>query len=213
MKGGKTTLMNQNSLLKRKSFMSEGLNKLSVEELGALFPIVLKEYDPEWAKKFLVEKELILTTFNENRILGIHHIGSTSVPGLKAKATIDILLLLARCVDLKLMTDKLANIGYQFIPRLENPPPHMMLAKGYSKSGYTGQTFHIHPRFSGDWNELIFRDYLIGHSEISNEYAALKTRLSADHKNDREKYTISKSGFIENVIRKAREELKNKSYF
>jgi GrpB-like predicted nucleotidyltransferase (UPF0157 family) len=58
--------------------MSEDLNKLSVEELGALFPIVLKEYDPEWAGKFLNEKELILSTFDENRIHSIHHIGSTS---------------------------------------------------------------------------------------------------------------------------------------
>jgi GrpB-like predicted nucleotidyltransferase (UPF0157 family) len=191
--------------------MSDDLNKLSVEELGKLFPIVLAEYDPDWAKKFLTEKELILTSFDENRILGIHHIGSTSVPGMKAKPTIDILLLLARCMDLQLMINKLANIGYQYILRPDNPPPHMMFAKGYSKTGYTGQTFHIHPRFSGDWNELIFRDYLIRHSEIANEYAELKTRLSADHKNDREKYTSSKTGFIENVIRKAREELKNKS--
>jgi hypothetical protein len=43
--------------------MPEDLNKLSVEELGALFPIVLKEYDPEWAKKFLIEKELLLSTY------------------------------------------------------------------------------------------------------------------------------------------------------
>jgi GrpB-like predicted nucleotidyltransferase (UPF0157 family) len=191
--------------------MSDDLNKLSVEELGTLFPIVLKKYDPEWAKKFLIEKELILTTLNENRILSIHHIGSTSVPKLKAKPTIDILLLLARCMDLNLMINKLATIGYQFIPRPENPAPYMMLAKGYSISGYTGQTFHVHPRYSGDWNELIFRDYLESHPETANEYADLKTRLSGDYKNDREKYTVSKSAFIESIVKKAREELKNKS--
>jgi GrpB-like predicted nucleotidyltransferase (UPF0157 family) len=191
--------------------MSEDLNKLSVEELGALFPIVLTEYDPEWPNKFFIEKELILSTFSDNKIISINHIGSTSVPGLKAKPTIDILLLLTSCMDLKLMIDKLAKVGYQFISRPENPPPHMMFAKGYSLSGYSGQTFHIHPRYSGDWNELIFRDYIIDHPETANEYSDLKTRLSIENRNDREKYTLIKTSFIEDVIKQAQEELKNKS--
>ena len=191
--------------------MSEDLNKLSVEKLGKLFPIILAEYDPEWAEKFLSEKELILTTTNEKSIISIHHIGSTSVPGLRAKPTIDILLLLAKCVDLQKIIDKLNKIGYNSIPQPKNPPPRIMFAKGYSISGYTGQTFHLHPRFNGDCNELIFRDYLINHHQTANEYADLKTRLSVENRNDREKYTLFKTSFIEGVIKKARKELKNKS--
>jgi len=191
--------------------MSDDLNKLSVEELGKLFPIILSEYDPIWAEKFLSEKELILTTANEKSIISIHHIGSTSIPGLKAKPTIDILLLLAKCVDLQKIIDKLNKIGYNSIPQPENPPPYIMFAKGYAKSGYTGQTFHLHPRFNGDCNELIFRDYLINHPQTASEYADLKTRLSFENRNDREKYTLSKTSFIEDVIKKARKELKNKS--
>jgi GrpB-like predicted nucleotidyltransferase (UPF0157 family) len=191
--------------------MPYDLNKLSVEELGTLFPIVLAEFDPEWPKRFIIEKDLIFSAFNDNKIISIHHIGSTSVPGLKAKPTIDILLLVAKCIDVQLIINKLNEIGYQFIPRPENPPPHMMFAKGYSKSGYTGQTFHLHPRFAGDCNELIFRDYLTNHPATANQYAELKTKLSVENRNDREKYTLNKSRFIEDVINKARKELKNKS--
>jgi GrpB-like predicted nucleotidyltransferase (UPF0157 family) len=97
--------------------------------------------------------------------------------------------------------------------RPENPPPHMMFAKGYSAKGYIGQTFHIHVRFRGDWDELIFRDYLIQNPKIARKYAELKLRLSTDYINDREKYTNNKTEFIARITKTAREELQNKTYF
>jgi len=60
--------------------MTEDLNKLSVEDLGMLFPIVLTEYNPEWRNKFLAEKELLLDSLKTVKIIGIEHIGSTAIP-------------------------------------------------------------------------------------------------------------------------------------
>lgn len=97
----------------------------------------------------------------------------------------------------------------QFISKPENPPPHMMFAKGYSAKGYSGQTYHIHVRYRGEWDELIFRDYLLQNPKIAKEYGELKLRLSVDHLNDREKFTENKTDYISKIVRIARAINKN----
>ncbi len=47
-------------------------------------------YDPIWATKFEEEAAKLQRLF-EDELVAIHHIGSTSVPGLDAKPIIDIM--------------------------------------------------------------------------------------------------------------------------
>jgi GrpB-like predicted nucleotidyltransferase (UPF0157 family) len=193
--------------------MKEDLNRLSVDALGKIFPVILTEFNPEWKNKFTTEKELILDVSVPDKIIRIEHIGSTSVPGLISKPTIDILVEIIDDTDLFEMTEKLKGIGYDSIPRPGNPPPHLMFAKGYSISGYTGQTYHLHIRYRGDWDELVFRDFLRNNPSVADQYAQLKKRLSVVFRKDREEYTTAKTDFIRDVIKRAREELKNKPCF
>ena len=193
--------------------MKQDLNRLSVEALGKLFPILIVEHDPVWKKLFFLEKQVVEKAIGFNNTIRIEHIGSTAIPGLCAKPTIDILIEIKDDTNTDQIIEKLKRIRYHFIPKPENPPPHLMFVKGYSNKGYFGQTFHIHVRYKGDWDELIFRDYLIRNPVVAKEYAALKRRLSVDYRNDREKYTNNKTDFIKDIIKRAREELKNKPYF
>jgi GrpB-like predicted nucleotidyltransferase (UPF0157 family) len=78
------------------------------------------------------------------------------------------------------------------ISKPENPPPHMMFVKGYSESVIIGQTFHIHVRYPGGWDEIVFRDNLIINQAVSSDYAIPKRKLPDQFKNDREKYTDGK---------------------
>ena len=52
--------------------------------------IVVVDYRPEWAEAFQREAARIAKVLGENMV-AIHHIGSTSVPGLCAKPIIDIM--------------------------------------------------------------------------------------------------------------------------
>ncbi|MGD0343278.1 MAG: GrpB family protein, partial [Bacteroidales bacterium] len=79
--------------------MSEDLNKLSIEELGRLFPIIITEYNPDWRGIYLNEKKMILKAIGSNNVKRIDHIGSTAVPGLCAKPTIDILIQVSKDTD------------------------------------------------------------------------------------------------------------------
>jgi GrpB-like predicted nucleotidyltransferase (UPF0157 family) len=187
--------------------MTDDLNNLSVQELGILFPVIIADYKSEWPDLYQFEKQKIIASIGTESIYAIEHIGSTAVPGLCAKPTIDILIEINEDTNPELLIERLQRISYQFIPKPENPPPNMMFAKGYTMNGITGQTYHIHIRYSGDCDEIVFRDYLIGNPEMANDYATLKRRLSVDFKNNREKYTESKGAFIKKVIQKAREKI------
>ncbi len=184
--------------------MTKDLNKLTVEELGQLFPVVLAEYNPEWEKLYQSEKQTIYANANPEQIVSIEHIGSTAIAGLLAKPTIDILIEIIDNTDLDLIKRDLKKIGYEFIPKPENPPPHMMFAKGYTYKGISGQTYHIHIRYRGDWDEIVFRDYLISNPGTALDYAGLKRSLAIRFKNDREKYTEYKTDFIKRTVKLAR---------
>jgi GrpB-like predicted nucleotidyltransferase (UPF0157 family) len=186
------------------------LDKLTTGELGKLFPIKITEYNPDWKRLFVSEKEIIQRTVGTRNIIRIEHIGSTAIPGLCAKPTIDILVEIKDDADTGLIINKLKQAGYHFIHKPENPPPHMMFAKGYSIKGYRGQAFHIHLRYGGDWDEILFRDFLIRNQKSAKEYAELKLKLETYYFNDREKYTNNKTEFITRIVKKAREGFRNK---
>lgn len=180
------------------------LHNMNVEELGRLFPIIISESDEKWAEYFLNEKVRILNLFEKSDIESIEHIGSTAVPKLKAKPTIDILIEISEHIQNEKIIKNFKAIGYEYIHRPENPPPHMMFVKGYAKKGFKGQAFHIHVRYKGDWDEIYFRDYLRNNRETAKAYEVLKLKLAKKYERDREAYTDAKTDFIKNVIKLAR---------
>lgn len=72
--------------------MKKTLNNMSNRELSQLFPIIISDPDPNWIALFNEEKMMIINSLGVQNIISIEHIGSTSVPNLKAKPVIDILI-------------------------------------------------------------------------------------------------------------------------
>lgn len=175
------------------------LQKITSKELGLLFPVIIQDYSEDWPKYYPKEKKRILESFSQSEIIAIDHIGSTAIPGLKAKATIDILLQVSQQIEFKRLKDIFRSIGYQPNNRPDTPPPHITFVKGYTNQGFKGQAYHVHIRYKGDWDEIRFRDYLIKHRNIANEYETLKLILAERYKYDRETYNDLKTDFIENV--------------
>jgi GrpB-like predicted nucleotidyltransferase (UPF0157 family) len=177
----------------------EQLDKLSDKELGKLFPIIISEPQTDWGILFNKEKEEIESILGIDNIISLEHIGSTAVPDLPSKPIIDILLQISDSADNEFIKQCLNKVGYHYIYKPENPPPHMMFVRGYTPYGYKGQAFHLHIRYRGDWDEIYFRDFLIKKPEIAHEYAKLKIQLANEYKYDREGYTESKTEFIKRI--------------
>jgi GrpB-like predicted nucleotidyltransferase (UPF0157 family) len=151
------------------------------ERRAGIYPVILSEYNPAWPKWYAEEKANLERLIGAKGIARMSHFGSTSVPGLIAKPTIDILLEIHRDTDINKLITTLQTPEYICLNEaaltLPTPPPHLMLLKGYLPDGFAEKVYHIHVRYLGDWDELYFRDYLIAHPETAAEYAALKARM------------------------------------
>lgn len=184
--------------------MSKPLEELTDRELWRLFPVILAEHDPSWKDLYDSESELLVKTLGGDNVHRISHIGSTAVPGLIAKPTIDILLEVPEATDPVALIASMESAGYIYSPQPSKPAPHMMFMKGYTPEGFRGQAYHVHVRYPGDWDEPVFRDYLISHPAVAAEYGELKKCLLLQFRHDRDAYTEAKGGFIRNIVSSAR---------
>jgi len=190
--------------------MTKQLKDMTNEELWQLFPIIITEHDITWKDNYIKEKSILENAIGIDNITRISHYGSTSVPNLLAKPTIDILLEVVDEIDKNKLISDIKSVGYEYTPQPNNPAPRMMFMKGYTPRGFEGQVYHVHVRYSGDWDELYFRDYLISYPEIADEYGKLKLELMEGYKNDRDKYTSEKTEFIKRITKQARLEIDDK---
>jgi GrpB-like predicted nucleotidyltransferase (UPF0157 family) len=186
--------------------MGKPLSEMTIEELWELFPIILKQHNSEYKAWYLDQKAELLKVLGEQTIKRINHIGSTSVKGLIAKPTVDILLEVDKACDIGQLSDILANAGWICMSSEKEPDLNLVFNKGYTPAGFAEKVFHLHVRYLGDWNELYFRDYLIAHSDIAKEYGELKQGLKEQYEHNRDGYTEAKTEFIKRYTRTARED-------
>ncbi|MRG87199.1 GrpB family protein [Salinibacillus xinjiangensis] len=167
-------------------------------------PIVnLEKYNPDWPKQYEYEKKRILDAVGDN-VLGIEHIGSTSINGLEAKPIIDILLGVHKLDEVPRLIRPLSEVNYEYVPKLE------LKDRRFFRKGLWGQgTCHLHivEYNSNEWmDKLQFRDYLRTHPEAAVEYASLKKELATKYKYDRPTYTQKKEPFIHRILQKTKKE-------
>lgn len=162
-------------------------------------PIDLAPPDPAWARAFDAEaralRHVLRHVLPASLRYEIEHIGSTAVPGLPAKPIIDILLILPDRDRWPDLIEPIESLGYSFWR--ENPDPNRQFyVKGMPPFGER-RTHHIHTFLPGDAEPRIrFRDLLRRDAEVARRYLALKERLAASHRLDREAYTEGKTEFI-----------------
>lgn len=74
--------------------------------------VVVLPYDEQWKQDFLKIKAEILPVL-EKIIIGIEHVGSTSVQGLSAKPIIDVDVAVKDDTCMEVVISALEKIGYQ----------------------------------------------------------------------------------------------------
>lgn len=181
--------------------MGKPLSEMTLEELWALFPIILTEPDPRWEALYAREESLLRSVLPGTA--AIHHIGSTAIRGIWAKPIIDILVEAGAGGDLARYDEPLARAGYRCMSRGEDRRSYN---KGYTESGFAPEVFHLHLTRPGEQPELLFRDYLNAHREDAKAYEALKLSLWKPYEHNRDGYTDAKSAFVQQILRRAREE-------
>jgi len=146
--------------------------------------------------KTKIEKSKLTDKFSDGTIVRISHIGSTAIPGIISKPTIDILMEISPDSDISRITAALKSMDWILMNSSDKPIFKQSYNKGYTKYGFAQKVYHLHVRYPGDWNELYFRDYLIEHPHVAQEYVDLKKQLKEKYEHNREAYTDGKEAFV-----------------
>jgi len=157
-------------------------------------------YDARWPARFEQERVALEAVLGQSVTGGIHHVGSTAVPGLAAKPIIDILVGIEDLGSARVHIEPLRELQYVYVPYRSGE----ML--WFCKPSPAARTHHLHlvPTGSERYrDELAFRDYLRQHPDAAEAYANLKFALAARFEHDREAYTEAKASFVREVLRKS----------
>ena len=170
---------------------------------------VVVPYDPLWQKLFNEEKEHLLSCLPQRLVKRIEHFGSTAVPHLPAKPIVDILVEVTDLDETKrIIAPILESQGYDYFWRPsfgdDTPPFYAWFIKRDMDGNRTHHIHMVEGHFE-HWDRLLFRDYLIKHPKVRNEYGAIKLKFSQVYKNDRIAYTNAKTDFIMRVTKIAKE--------
>ncbi len=160
-------------------------------------PIRIVPYDPRWPQLFEQERVKLETAIGPWAIGGVHHVGSTAVPGLDAKPIIDILVGVESLQTSKACFKPLAGLRYLYAP-YRSDEMHW-----FCKPDPSRRTHHLHlaPVDGGRYaDELAFRDRLRADPGTASAYASLKRDLAIRFGNDREAYTEAKADFIRDAL-------------
>ncbi|MGF1478825.1 MAG: GrpB family protein [Cyanophyceae cyanobacterium] len=149
-------------------------------------------HNPEWQKLFEEEKQRLQAAIGSD-VLEIQHVGSTSIPGIIAKPILDIGIAVANFEAAAVCIKPMEKLGYSY--RGENGIPRRhFFARGEPRTHHV----HILEITSWDWQgHILFRDYLIQHPAVAQEYVQLKLKLLEQYGGDRDAYQVGKSSFIE----------------
>jgi GrpB-like predicted nucleotidyltransferase (UPF0157 family) len=160
-------------------------------------------YDANWLVKYEEEVERVKKVLG-SEIVSAHHIGSTSIPGMRAKPIIDILLEVKDIARIDHYNDEMIALGYE--PRGE---------LGIAGRRYFSReepkdvrTHHIHAYQDGNielTRHLAFRDYMITHPEDAKEYAELKMVLARRFPLDIDGYVLGKEQYVSRMEKIAME--------
>lgn len=163
-------------------------------------PVILAAYSPEWPRTATTHAGR-LQVLGPN-LVAVHHIGSTSVPGLIAKPIIDLIPVINSLTSLDEQHQRVEALGYQWHGELGiSGRRYCTLA---DEAGVRAVQLHFFKEGSPHIERHIaFRDYLRAHPEEANAYAIEKRRAQSLHPANSHAYTDEKDKWIRAAETKA----------
>jgi GrpB-like predicted nucleotidyltransferase (UPF0157 family) len=156
-------------------------------------PIVVEDPDPAWADRYATVAAALRGALRD-LVLGLEHVGSTSVPDLAAKAIVDVDLTIADTEDESRYVPALEELGYVLVLREPWWHGHRMLVDAEEDVH-----LHVWPQGSPEViRHRLLRDWLRTHDDDRELYASTKRRLVREAADG--DYTMAKSEVIDAIF-------------
>lgn len=152
-------------------------------------------YNSAWPDMFAAEATRIKQVLGDNCI-GIHHIGSTSVPGLAAKPIIDIIPVVRDILQVDQAEKEMQALGYT-----ARGEAGMLFRRFFYKDNMPRtHNVHIFEQSNAEIDRhLMFRDWMRSHADDRRNYADLKQRLAEKFTYDIDSYCFGKDQFVSEI--------------
>jgi GrpB-like predicted nucleotidyltransferase (UPF0157 family) len=153
----------------------------------------LVDYSTDWPEWFIIESSIIKDIVGDVA-LGIQHVGSTAIPGMKAKPQLDILMTVKNISDIDAYNEPMKKAGYEVYGDI--------LDKGgrlFSRWNGGTKTVNLHvyqPDSPIVLEYIAVRDYLLANPDEALKYSAFKTDLYNKYPNDYLKYREHKDPYM-----------------
>lgn len=159
--------------------------------------VILVPYNSQWPKMFEAEARRLRDHLAQTAVR-VDHVGSTAVPGLMAKAIIDIQVSVPSVADVDSYRVPLEQLGYGF-----QPDPRFPTYPFFRYPAEGPRLHHLHVAEAGSLEEqehLVFRDRLREDPVIASLYRDLKRELARRFFANRVAYSSSKGSFVNGVL-------------
>ncbi len=171
--------------------------------------VELVPHNPEWSQLADEEAKQILEQLSIP-VIGIYHIGSTSIPGIKAKPILDFVMEVADLDEIIRSAEALEELGY--LSKDEYGIPGRQF---FTKDTNGERSHHLHVFQKGHPDierHLVFRDFLRANPKAAHEYELIKEKLAKRFPKESGNYTEAKSDFILSMDEVARYWLEQKGF-
>ena len=159
--------------------------------------IIVRPYDKAWESAFeAIKKEL--TDALGDLIIGVEHVGSTSVRGMSAKPIIDIDVVIKDYSVFDEVVCRLGAIGY--IHEGDLGITDREAFKYSEKTHLQKHHLYVCPQYSAELHRHVtFRDFLRCNPEAAKTYSSVKERAATLFPDDVDKYIKYKTPCIEEL--------------
>lgn len=160
--------------------------------------VELRAHDPAWRQVAARESAALAAALGPV-LITVHHIGSTSIPGIHAKPIIDLIPVATNLLELDGCREAVEALGYTWWGEY-GLPGRRYCFKNDLRSGR--RLVHLHGYAQGSpeiVRHLAFRDYLIAHPDLAQAYDQEKARCRDLHRDNMNDYSDCKDAWIKRI--------------
>lgn len=169
----------------------------SLLTMPASIPVELVPHDPAWAERAQDESARLMTA--ASAIITVHHIGSTAIPGIRAKPILDLIPVVESLAALDDSRTTLEALGYVWWGEY-GLPGRRYCTLDDPATGRRKAQLHCYERGSAEiTRHLAFRDHLRAHPGLARAYDAEKARCRERHPRDSHAYGDCKADWIRRI--------------
>lgn len=166
--------------------------------------VEFEPHDAVWEDRFARERHRVERVAGDEP-LGVFHVGSTAIPDLPAKPTLDEVAVFADREAVRRARDALLADGFD---RHRDDPDWVVLTRGVPVDGLEASTYgvclHLRPLDHETWcDQVVFREYLRDDARARATYERAKRAAAAAHPDDVTAYTDAKESTILSLVDEA----------